>query len=163
MNGSIRRRMLFLALILGCIWIQVPKLLAQTPLTLAVYQQELNGWLQRETLAKKASAEYQAINTLLKELITTTEVENNEVWQSIYELIETDEAGVATFREQLNVIKQQVENFEAIAADQKKAVQRELNQKVAAANKLKIRSLTEFYLTLTQLEQKMVLINLKYR
>ncbi len=163
MNGSIRRRMLFLALILGCIWIQVPKLLAQTPLTLAVYQQELNSWQQRETLAKKASAEYQAINALLKELITTTEVENNEVWQSIYELIEADEAGVATFREELNVIKQQVENFEAIAADQKKTVQRELNQKVAAANKLKIRSLTEFYLALTQLEQKMVLINLKYR
>lgn len=136
---------------------------AQSKMTMAEYNAELQAWEMRARDAQKAIQETEATIEARKQEIRQTEEANLKVWDEIYQLVEASETEVAEFRGQIDSLKQEVDAFSELPVEEQKKNQLDLNRKISKMHKTKMGALTDVHEQLGELEKKMVIINLKLR
>ena len=132
-----------------------------TTLTLADYDSVMSYWKNRETQNQEEIILTQNQIQQIQTEITAVEKANKDVWQEIYDLIESDEAGVRKFMQQLDAIEKKIDGYDGIPKDEQQTLRQELNHKVAASHKNTIGAMSEVHEKLGKLEKRMILINLK--
>jgi len=126
-------------------------------MTMEEYNQRLAEWTKREADAKAEIEKIDAEIETLKTDITQVDEDINSVWQEIYALLETDEAGVNEFRNQLETLESEVSGLSALSADelyQRRKEIDELEAKLSDFKKSKISALTEMQDKIATVEGK---------
>lgn len=125
------------------------------------YEEEYMPKLQKAqqelaALESDISSEEGQISTVEGQ-ITETEQKKNEIWNEIYALIESDEAGVDSYRKELDDLDNAVRSFGALPAEELYKRRAELDQFEADLNALsaqKVSALTEFVSKIQRIDQR---------
>lgn len=145
----------------------VVTLLVLTFLSLGFSQDKVNYEEEYMPKLQKAQQELAALETdisseegqisSLNGQITDTEQKKNEIWNEIYALIESDEAGVDSYRNELDDLDNAVRSFGALPAEELYKRRAELDQFEADLNALsaqKVSALTEFVNKIQRIDQR---------
>ena len=92
------------------------------------YQAELAKWQQREADANARIAELEAENAKLNEDITAAQNEYDNTWNSIYSMLDTDEAGYNDFVQQSKALENDLTGFVALSPEDIYSRQAELDE-----------------------------------
>ncbi len=120
------------------------------------YLPKLNRQKERLVKYEKNIAEENTKIAGLNESISSTEGKTDAVWNEIYAIIESDKAGVDSYRTELESLDKEVKGFGALPAEElykRKAELDALQAKVDEYRKSKISYLTEFVNKLSKIEQ----------
>lgn len=134
---------------------------SQSEMTLKEYQAQLELWKQREA---KVAGEVNQIENEISSIVTginKTGSELKKIRQAIFQLIEAKESEVNEFRRKLEELEKAVDKLGKNIGVDISGMQKETNKQIAACWKNKISATSEINKRLSQLEKKMVLINLK--
>lgn len=138
------------------LWIGGTALFAQE-MTMEEYNQRLDEWQKREVDAK---AEIKKVDTAidsLKNEMTKVDDEVTSVWQEIYAMLGTDEAGVNEFRNNLESLENEVDGLSALTADELYQHRKEIDEleaRLSDFKKSKISALTEMQDKIATIEGK---------
>lgn len=145
----------------------VVTLLVLTFLSLGFSQDKVNYEEEYMPKLQKAQQELAALETdisseegqisTIEGQITETEQKKNEIWNQIYALIESDKAGVDTYRTELDDLDNAVRSFGALPAEELYKRRAELDQFEADLNALsaqKVSALTEFVNKIQRIDQR---------
>jgi len=143
---EIRKLIMPLVVVIALALFAAPGLFAQEKMTMEEYNAELENWQKRETDAQAAIKSVEAEIEALKEELAKVEEENNKVWQEIYALIGTDEAGVREFMSTLDNLESEVDGLSNLSPDDLYKRRKEIDEieaKLAEKKESKIAALTE--------------------
>jgi nucleoid-associated protein YgaU len=145
----------------------VVTLLVLTFLSLGFSQDKVNYEEEYMPKLQKAQQELAALETdisseegqisTVEGQISDTEQKKNEIWNEIYALIESDKAGVDTYRTELDDLDNAVRSFGALPAEELYKRRAELDQFEADLNALsaqKVSALTEFVNKIQRIDQR---------
>jgi nucleoid-associated protein YgaU len=135
-----------LVVVIALTMLAVPGLFAQEKMTMEEYNAELANWQKREAEAKAAIKVVEVEIAALKEEIAKVEEEDTKVWQEIYAMLGTDEAGVREYMSTLDNLESEVDGLSNLSPDdlykRRKEID-ELQAKLAELKDSKISALTE--------------------
>lgn len=142
-------------------------LLILTFLGLGFSQDKMNYEEEYMPKLQKAQAELAALNadisseegqiTSIKEQISAAEAKKAEIWNDIYTMLETDEAGVKSYGKKLDDLDNAVRSFGALPAEELYKRRAELDQYENELNELraeKVSALTEFVGKIQRIDQR---------
>ncbi len=130
---------------------------AQEKMTMDEYNAKLADYKAREDAAKTELAKCDADMEVVKQQIAQVEGEIASVWNEIYALLETDEAGVNAYRSALNDLEAKVDNLATLSPEElykRRAEIDQLEQQLNELKKNKISLLSEMQDKLATIEGK---------
>ncbi len=92
--------------------------MAQEKMTMEDYNLQLADWQKREADAKAAIATTDAEIATLRQQISSTDQQASQTWQEVYGMLGTDEAGVASFRSQLDGLSAELDALAALSPEE---------------------------------------------
>ncbi len=147
-----------LAIVIGVLAFSLgSSLVAQEKMTMEEYEAQLAEWQKREADAKSAIAQCEDEKAGLKDQIASTEDQIKGVWNEIYALVGSDEAGVNAYRDQLNAIESEVDGLGALAPEELFKRRKEidaLEERLNGMKENKIYALTEMQNHVARIEGK---------
>ncbi len=126
-------------------------------MTMDEYNAKLADYKAREDAAKTELAKCDADMEVVKQQIAQVEGEIASVWNEIYALLETDEAGVNAYRSALNDLEAKVDNLATLSPEElykRRAEIDQLEQQLNELKKNKISLLSEMQDKLATIEGK---------
>lgn len=130
---------------------------AQEKMTMEEYNAKLAEYQKREADAKAELAKCDADMEAVKQQIAQTDEEIASVWNEIYTMLETDEAGVKAYRSSLSELEGQVDNLASLSPEElfkRRAEIDQLEQKLNELKASKIALLSEMQDKLATIEGK---------
>lgn len=92
--------------------------LAQEKMSMEEYNQQLAQWQKREADAKAAIATTDAEIQKLRAQISATDQQISQIWGEVYGTLGTDEAGVASFRTELDGLSAELDALAALSPEE---------------------------------------------
>jgi len=130
---------------------------AQEKMTMDEYKAKLAEYQKREADAKAELNKCDADMAVVKQQIAQADEEVASVWNEIYALLGTDEAGVNAYRSALNDLESQVDNLASLSPEElfkRRAEIDQLEQKLNELKQNKIAVLSEMQDKLATIEGK---------
>ncbi len=131
--------------------------IAQEKMTMDEYNAKLAEYQKREADAKAELNKCDADMEVVKQQIAQIDEEVASVWNEIYALLGTDEAGVKAYRSSLNDLESQVDNLASLSPEElfkRRAEIDQLEQKLNELKQNKIAVLSEMQDKLATIEGK---------
>ncbi|MDZ7262505.1 MAG: LysM peptidoglycan-binding domain-containing protein [candidate division KSB1 bacterium] len=148
---------LVLGIMVSMLLIVGPTLAQEKKMSMEEYRAQLAEWQKREADAKAAIITTEAEIEALKAEIAKVDAEIALVWQEIYALLGTDEAGVNAFRSDLTSLEGEVDALAALSPEElykrKKDID-QLEKRLAEFKKSKIALLSEMQDKIATIEGK---------
>lgn len=142
----IRKLVAPLVVVIALSMLAIPGLFAQEKMTMEEYTVQLAEWAKREADAKAAINDVEGEIQQLKDELAKVEEEDNQTWQEIYALLETDEAGAREFMSTLDNLASEVAGLNNLSPDELYQRRKEIDEieaKLAEYKASKIAALTE--------------------
>jgi nucleoid-associated protein YgaU len=114
----VARFVCLLAIGMLAIMLSSAAVVAQEKMTMEEYNQQLAQWQKREADAKAAIATTDAEIAALRAQLTETDQQIASTWQEVYGQLGTDEAGVASFRSQLDGLSAELDALAALSPEE---------------------------------------------
>lgn len=137
---------------------------AQEEMTMDEYNAQLQEWANRERVAKEEITKLDDEMESLKSQITDLDSQIKEVWNEIYQVLGTDEAGVKAFGQQLDALDRELNALGAVSPEELFKRRKEIDgieEKLQDQKENKIAVLTEMRDKIAGLEGKIAQLRAK--
>jgi nucleoid-associated protein YgaU len=155
---------LVLTFVLSLVLLGASLSFAQDKMTMEDYEAQLAEWQERLATAETGQADCGTAQAALNSEIDAVQAETDKVWSEILELLETDQAGVDAFRNELQALDAKCDGLLALTPEElfkKRDEVEALCAELAAAKGNKISALTEMQNLIATIEGKLTQIKNK--
>jgi nucleoid-associated protein YgaU len=155
---------LVLTFVLSLVLLGASLSFAQDKMTMEDYEAQLAEWHERLATAETGQADWGTAQAALNSEIDAVQAETDKVWSEILESLETDQAGVDAFRNELQALDAKCDGLLALTPEElfkKRDEVEALCAELAAAKGSKISALTEMQNLIATIEGKLTQIKNK--
>jgi nucleoid-associated protein YgaU len=155
---------LVLTFVLSLVLLGASLSFAQDKMTMEDYEAQLAEWQERLATAETGQADCGTAQAALNSEIDAVQAETDKVWSEILESLETDQAGVDAFRNELQALDAKCDGLLALTPEElfkKRDEVEALCAELAAAKGSKISALTEMQNLIATIEGKLTQIKNK--